>query len=181
MILWNCFPRHDSAELQLTMTLNITNLIKNITTLKIITLPNTVLLLDIQLSKGGGGGVIQLTDLTQPHFCDCPKPKPGYPTSYLFYVLWFEVRGDCWYWWNCWSLFKLSFHKNCILLLLKWWHCTKHCINMCKLFWTWPTNCNKTWLINKLPVVVHHNHRPIIQHSPVFLYNMHLFQYLQNK
>ena len=30
----------------------------------------------------------------------------------LYYVQWFEVRGDCWYcwyWWNCWpSLFKLS-------------------------------------------------------------------------
>ena len=32
------------------------------------------------------------------------------------YVQWFDVRGNCsfyWYWWNCWpSLFKLSFHNN---------------------------------------------------------------------
>ena len=34
----------------------------------------------------------------------------------LFCVKLFEVRGDCWYWWNCWpSLFKLSFHDIFIM------------------------------------------------------------------
>jgi len=52
-------------------------------------------------------------------FCACLKPGPGFPRSYkcgLFYIQWFEVRGDClicWYLWNCWrSLFKLSFYNS---------------------------------------------------------------------
>jgi hypothetical protein len=27
--------------------------------------------------------MIQLTGLTQPHFCACPKPGPGFLTSYV--------------------------------------------------------------------------------------------------
>jgi hypothetical protein len=36
-----------------------------------------VLLLEIKLSSVG----IPLTSLTLPHFCSCPKPGPGFPTS----------------------------------------------------------------------------------------------------
>jgi len=59
---------------------------------------------------------IPLTCLTLPHFCACPKPGPGFPTSYamVFFVL-SELRWEarcCWYWWNWWSsLFWLSSHK----------------------------------------------------------------------
>jgi hypothetical protein len=57
---------------------------------------------------------ITLTGLTPPYLCACPKPGPGFPTSYIwvfFCFRWVEVRGDClfcWYWWNCSPLlFKL--------------------------------------------------------------------------
>jgi hypothetical protein len=40
-----------------------------------------------------------LCGLTQPHFCACPKPGSGFPTSYAVVhfvcVQWFEVRCDC--------------------------------------------------------------------------------------
>jgi len=51
---------------------------------------------------------IPLTDLTQPHFCACPKPGLGLSMLYVFVffcVQWFDVRGGCsfcWYWWSCW-------------------------------------------------------------------------------
>jgi hypothetical protein len=41
--------------------------------------------------------MIPLTGLTPPHFCACPQPGPGFPTSYvvvLFFVQGFEMRRD---------------------------------------------------------------------------------------
>ena len=32
--------------------------------------------------KGG----IPLIDLTQPHFCACPKTEPGFPMSYVLVI-----------------------------------------------------------------------------------------------
>jgi hypothetical protein len=61
---------------------------------------------------------IPLTDLTLPYFCACPKPRLGFPMSYVvfFCVRWLErckvIVRFIWYWWNWWpSLFKLSFHN----------------------------------------------------------------------
>ena len=59
---------------------------------------------------------ISLTSLIQPHFFVCPKPIPGFPTSYVMVFLYSVSLSKrwlfvFWYWWNCWpSLFKLSFH-----------------------------------------------------------------------
>ena len=53
--------------------------------------------LEIPLSRGGWVE-FPLTDLTLTHLWDCPKPGPGFPTSYVigfFYVQLVEVRGDC--------------------------------------------------------------------------------------
>ena len=52
-------------------------------------------------------------------YCACPKPGPGFPTSYVMVLLCstslVEMRGDfsfCWYLWYWWaSLFKLTFHN----------------------------------------------------------------------
>ena len=30
---------------------------------------------------------ILLTGLTPQHFCACPKPEPGFPTSYVMFFL----------------------------------------------------------------------------------------------
>ena len=41
---------------------------------------------------------IPLTDLNRHIVCICPKPEPGFPTSYvviLFCVLWVKMKGDC--------------------------------------------------------------------------------------
>jgi len=37
----------------------------------------------------------------------------------LFCIEWFQVRGDClfWYWLNCWPLFEISFHNLSIILM----------------------------------------------------------------
>ena len=67
-----------------------------------------------------GWAGITLTSLIPPHFCACPKPGPGLPTSYVVVFLYavssVTIRGDClfcWYWWNCWQLpIKLSFDQN---------------------------------------------------------------------
>ena len=67
---------------------------------------------------------IWLTHLTLPHLCACPKSGPGFPMLYvvvLFYVQWFEIKGDCsfcWYWWNCWQaqLFKHFSHNTAVFL-----------------------------------------------------------------
>ena len=50
------------------------------------------------------------------HICSCPKPVPWILNIICccppFCVMWFKVRGNCWYWWNCSpSLFNLSFHN----------------------------------------------------------------------
>ena len=41
----------------------------------------SVLPLEIQLSRGEGGNSI--TQLTQPHFCVCPKPGHGNPATFV--------------------------------------------------------------------------------------------------
>ena len=51
------------------------------------------------------GGIL-LNDLTPPPFCACPKPGPGFTTSYVMvFFVFSELRwGDCsfcWYCWNC--------------------------------------------------------------------------------
>jgi hypothetical protein len=58
---------------------------------------------------------ISLTGLTPPHFCACPKPGPGFPTSYVvfFSVQWAKVTGNCSLCWcqcNCWP----SLFINCL-------------------------------------------------------------------
>jgi hypothetical protein len=77
----------------------------------------SVLPLEIQLSRGEGGNSI--TQLTQPHFCVCPKPGHGFSKPYVvvFYILnalwWDNIILICWYWWNCWPLLiRLSLHIN---------------------------------------------------------------------
>jgi len=72
---------------------------------------------------------ISLIGLTLPHYCACPKPWHGFPTSYVlgFFLFFFycsvssvKMRGYClfcWYWWNWWpSLFKLYFNNH-----KPWW------------------------------------------------------------
>jgi hypothetical protein len=56
--------------------------------------------------------------------CACPKTRTWISNVIcrsLFYVEWFEMRGDCLfclYWWHCWpSLFKLSFHNSNYLFI----------------------------------------------------------------
>ena len=58
--------------------------------------------------------VIPLTSLPLAHFCACPTPRHGFPSTFvkIFCVHWFGVR--LWevfgYWWNCWpSMFNVSF------------------------------------------------------------------------
>jgi hypothetical protein len=41
---------------------------------------------DPVIKRGGFG--IPLTSLAPPHFCDCPKPGPIFPTSYV--VIFFQ-------------------------------------------------------------------------------------------
>jgi hypothetical protein len=38
---------------------------------------------------------IPLTNLTLPHFCACPKPGPGFPTSHHGLLSSVRIRGDC--------------------------------------------------------------------------------------
>ena len=85
----------------------------------------TILWLSLEWSLNTG--LTTLTDLTQPHFCVCSKPGPGFPMAYiwhgLFFVLFSEIRWEvivrfvdigrivshhclsflyfCWYWQNC--------------------------------------------------------------------------------
>jgi hypothetical protein len=33
-------------------------------------------------------------------------------SSFFCCVQWAKVRGDCWYWLNCWDHHKLSFHSH---------------------------------------------------------------------
>ena len=64
--------------------------------------------------------VIPFFGLTPSHYCACPKPGPGFPTSYVVVFLCL-MRGSlpCWYWWNYWpSKFKLSFHNLVFLSLI---------------------------------------------------------------
>jgi len=42
-----------------------------------------VLQFEIQLSRGEGLYPITVTGLTPPHFCACPRPGPGFPTTYV--------------------------------------------------------------------------------------------------
>ena len=76
-----------------------------------------VLLLEIQLSRGGGGVGIPLTSLTPPHFYACPKPGPGFPMSHVIVFLCsvssVKMRGNCsfyWYWWICFPSVILLFY-----------------------------------------------------------------------
>jgi hypothetical protein len=47
-----------------------------------------------------------LTGSTPPHYCACPKPGHGSPTSYVVGFLYsVKIRvhcSFCWYWWNQW-------------------------------------------------------------------------------
>jgi len=70
---------------------------------------------------------IRQLGLTPPHFCVCPKPEPGFPTSHVVVFMCsvnsVKMRGDCsfcWYCRNWWpSLFKLSFHNIIDMFCLK--------------------------------------------------------------
>ena len=64
-------------------------------------------------------GRIPVNGISSPHLFACHKPRPGFPSSYqwfLFYVQCIEMKSDSsfwWYWCYCWpSLFKLSFHNR---------------------------------------------------------------------
>ena len=51
---------------------------------------------------------------SQPHCCPCRKLGHGFWSACcgLFCVQSVKMRGDCWYWGNCWpSLFKLYLHN----------------------------------------------------------------------
>ena len=51
------------------------------------------LLFKSRVEGGGGGGGVPLTDLTSLHVCACPKPGPGFTTSYVMVFLVFsELR-----------------------------------------------------------------------------------------
>ena len=70
--------------------------------------------LHIQLSREKV--VITLICLNPPNMCAYPKLGPEFTTKYVVIsvggVEWFDVRGRCWYWWNCWpSLIKLLFRN----------------------------------------------------------------------
>ena len=67
--------------------------------------------------------IAPIIGLTPPHVWVCPKPGPGFPTSYVFVFFFFMFRDMRWetvvrfvkkYWWNSWpSLFnKLSFQNQ---------------------------------------------------------------------
>ena len=44
---------------------------------------------EIQFSREQGCHLIKC--LTQPHFCACPKSGPGFPTSYMYVVVFFVI------------------------------------------------------------------------------------------
>jgi hypothetical protein len=47
---------------------------------------------------------VSLTDLTQPHSCTCPKPRPGFPMPYVLgFFLFNGLRR---------GLLKVSFHNH---------------------------------------------------------------------
>jgi hypothetical protein len=48
-----------------------------------------VLPLEIQFSREQGCHLINC--LTEPHFCACPKSGPGFPTSYMYVVVFFVI------------------------------------------------------------------------------------------
>jgi hypothetical protein len=48
-----------------------------------------VLPLEIQFSREQGCHLINC--LTQPYFCACPKSGPGFPTSYMYVVVFFVI------------------------------------------------------------------------------------------
>ena len=80
---------------------------------------------------------ISFSGLAPPLFCSCPKPRSGFPTSYLvvffhislffvcilfslslqhesyimfcYCVQWVEVKGDCWFCWYWWNWWSLLF------------------------------------------------------------------------
>jgi hypothetical protein len=51
-----------------------------------------IVIITVQIKSWGG---VPLTDLTSLHFCACPKPGPGFTTSYVMVFLVFsELRWD---------------------------------------------------------------------------------------
>jgi hypothetical protein len=72
--------------------------------------------LEIQLSDGGWDPIT--SNRFSPTTCFCLSPDSLWISNAisrcLYCTQWFEVRGVCSLWWNCWpSLFKLSFHNTC--------------------------------------------------------------------
>ena len=50
-----------------------------------------IVIITVQIKSWGGGGGVPLTDLTSLHVCACPKPGPGFTTSYVMVFLVFSV------------------------------------------------------------------------------------------
>ena len=81
------------------------------------------------LSEFLGKTLIQFTShscrsvsgLSLPHLCDYQdRTWISNIMLYFVYVLWFEARGGCLFWWNCWpALFELFFHKIIELFKMK--------------------------------------------------------------
>ena len=104
-----------------------------------------VLSLDIQLWREKV--VITLICLNPPNMCVYPKSGPEFTTKYVVIsvggVEWFEVRGRCWYWWNCWPslikpLLRSRIYRNIYISLHKTtmnigWPIVKHTQNQIKL------------------------------------------------
>jgi hypothetical protein len=71
---------------------------------------------------------ITLTVLSRPNVCDCPKPGPGFPMSYVVDCLvlsefnWLErscLSSFCWYWWNWCPFYCLNLLYTILLFISK--------------------------------------------------------------
>jgi hypothetical protein len=85
-----------------------------------------VLTLVIQLSREEGWDHINC--FKRPNVCDCPKPGPGFPMSYVVDCLvlsefsWLErscLSSFCWYWWNWCPFYCLNLLYTILLFISK--------------------------------------------------------------